>query len=72
MSFLLHFDRLGRNGRNIDIKVRNLSEKEINPKIQKHLMSRDWEYEINLDKGCGYLWVGSGSLDFTVKEVADE
>lgn len=69
MSFLLHFDSLGRGHKNIDIKVKELTEKEINPKISKYLMSRDWEYVIDLDKGIGFLWLGAGSVDFTVKRI---
>ena len=69
MSYILHFDRIGRGHTNIDNEVSELTEKQINPKIQKYLMSRDWEWHIDLDSGKGFLWVGAGSVGFTVKEV---
>lgn len=72
MSFILHFNRLGRDHKNIDITVKELSEKEINPKIKQFLRSRDWEYFIDVDKGTGFLWLGAGSVGFTVREIPDE
>ena len=72
MSFLLHFDSLGRSHKNVDIKVKELTEKEINPQIQKYLMSRDWEYFIDLNRGTGFLWFGAGSVDFTVRRISNE
>lgn len=68
MGYNLHFDKLGRNGHNVDIFVESFTKSEMF-KIQKYLMSRDWEWWADEETKQGAIEVGWECFPFTITKV---
>ena len=70
MSYKLHFEKLGRGDGAKEIIVDDFNEFEMN-KCQRYLMSRDWEWMVDIDNMKGVLYVGFCSFPFTIEKIGD-
>lgn len=67
----LKFEKLGRRARNVEIIVNSLTESELNPKIQRYLISRDWNWEADLSTMRGRVMITFYDFPFTIEQMEE-